>query len=96
MPEHVSILQWAGVAVLALAAAAWVIGLTRMPRRGRPESATGAATGAGAWAGVRTGAHPLAALPQQRQTAPHLERVELTPAEQAAFAVLVRRLADGG
>ncbi|MFD5709639.1 hypothetical protein ACFWHW_04455 [Streptomyces pharetrae] len=92
MPEHVSILQWVGVAVLALAAAAWVTGLTRMLRRGRPGPAP---AGADAWAAERTGARPLAALPQQRQTAPHLECVELTPAERAAFAVLARRLAGG-
>ncbi|MGX1270584.1 hypothetical protein [Streptomyces phaeoluteigriseus] len=34
----------------------------------------------------------LPALPPQRRTGPHPEAVELTPAEQAAFAGLVRRL----
>ncbi|AIR98902.1 hypothetical protein [Streptomyces glaucescens] len=93
MSEHVSILPWAGVAVLAVAAAAWLTGLTRIPRRARPRSAP---TGYGERGAVRTGARPLAGLPQQRQSAPHLECVELTPAERAAFAVLARRLADGG
>ncbi|MFF3845692.1 hypothetical protein [Streptomyces sp. NPDC002328] len=36
----------------------------------------------------------LPALPRQRQACPHLETVELTPAEQAAFAGLVRQLTD--
>ncbi|MFI9152848.1 hypothetical protein [Streptomyces sp. NPDC053367] len=83
MPEHVSILPWAGVAVLALAAVAWVIGVTRILRR----------DGIGA-----TTADPrpaLSALPRQRQSGPDREAVELTPAEKAAFAGLVRRLADG-
>jgi hypothetical protein len=91
MPEHVSILQWAGVAVLAVAAVAWVMVLARLLRRGRP----GTAVGAGAWAATRSGARPLAALPRQRQNGPHRESVRLTPAEEAAFAVLVRRLGDG-
>ncbi|MER6343496.1 hypothetical protein ACWC10_02505 [Streptomyces sp. NPDC001595] len=97
MPEHVSILQCAGVVCLALVAVAWVTGLARMLRRERPEAASGAEAGAAAdaWAAVRTGARPLAALPQQRNHASHVESVELTPAEQAAFAGLIRQFADG-
>jgi len=91
MPEHVSILQWAGVAVLAVAAVVWVMVLARLLRRGRP----GSAVGAGAWAATRTGARPLAALPRQRRNGPHRESVRLTPAEEAAFALLIRRLGDG-
>ncbi|WP_367322504.1 hypothetical protein [Streptomyces sp. HUAS ZL42] len=83
MPEHVSILQLTGAAALALAATAWLVGLIRILRRGRPEAAQG-----------HTG-RTLHALPRQRQAAPHLECVELTPAEQDAFAGLVRRLGDG-
>ncbi|QIJ63227.1 hypothetical protein [Streptomyces sp. JB150] len=90
MPEHVSILQWAGVAVLAAAAVIWVMVLARLLRRGRP----GTAVGTGAWAAARTGARPLGALPRQRENGPHRESVRLTPAEEAAFAVLVRRLGD--
>ncbi|MEV5317133.1 hypothetical protein AB0K92_05545 [Streptomyces sp. NPDC052687] len=81
-PEHVSILQWAGVAVLAAAAVIWVMVLARLLRRGRPGTAVG------------TGARPLGALPRQRENGPHRESVRLTPAEEAAFAVLVRRLGD--
>jgi hypothetical protein len=83
MPEHVSFLQLLGPVVLALAAVLWVIGLTRVLRRARTESSP--------W---RTG-RALSALPQQRQPAPELEAVELTPAERDAFAGLVRQLSDG-
>ncbi|MGH1556524.1 hypothetical protein ACRAWF_46620 [Streptomyces sp. L7] len=83
MPEHVSILQLTGVAVLALATVAWVLGLTRILRRALAEPT------------VRHAAHPLHGLPGQRDTAPHLESVELTPAERDAFAGLVRQLSDG-
>ncbi|MFJ8534262.1 hypothetical protein [Streptomyces sp. NPDC093591] len=83
MPEHVSFLQLLGPVVLALAAVLWVIGLTRVLRRARTESSP--------W---RT-RPALSALPQQRQPAPELEAVELTPAERDAFAGLVRRLSDG-
>jgi hypothetical protein len=86
MPEHVSILQWAGVAVLAVAAVAWVTGLTRAVRRG----GIGATT-----ADPRRAPTALTALPRQRQAGPDRESVELTPAERDAFAGLVRRLADG-
>ncbi|MGW5972548.1 hypothetical protein [Streptomyces sp. NPDC055186] len=37
----------------------------------------------------------LRAIPRQRRTGPRAEDVRLTPAEREAFAVLVRRLADG-
>jgi hypothetical protein len=71
------------VAVLALAAVVWVMGLTRLLRRGRSE--------AGLW---RDG-HTLRVLPHQRQAGPHRESVELTPAERDAFAGLVRQLGNG-
>ncbi|WP_019066529.1 hypothetical protein [Streptomyces hokutonensis] len=83
MPAHVSILQLTGVAVLALATVAWVLGLTRILRRALAEPT------------VWHAAHPLHGLPGQRDTAPHLESVELTPAERDAFAGLVRQLSDG-
>ncbi|MFI6401521.1 hypothetical protein [Streptomyces sp. NPDC050548] len=83
MPAHVSILQLTGVAVLALATVAWVLGLTRILRRAFAEPT------------VWHAAHPLHGLPGQRDTAPHLESVELTPAERDAFAGLVRQLSDG-
>ncbi|WP_454330403.1 hypothetical protein [Streptomyces glaucescens] len=91
MPEHVSILQLGGVAFLVLAAVAWVVGLTRLLRQVRSRPAAGTGTRAAA----RTGTRPLAALPEQRRSAPELESVELTPAEQDAFAGLVRQLGHG-
>ncbi|WP_128431500.1 hypothetical protein [Streptomyces cyaneus] len=83
MPEHVSFLQLLGPVVLALAAVLWVIGLARVLRRARLKSSP--------W---RTRPAP-SALPHQRQTAPELEAVELTPAERDAFAGLVRQLSNG-
>ncbi|MEY9992016.1 hypothetical protein ABIE67_004048 [Streptomyces sp. V4I8] len=83
MPEHVSILQLLGPVVLALAAVLWVTGLVRILRRTRPGAAP------------HRPAQALSGLPPQRQTAPDLEAVELSPAERDAFAGLVRRLNNG-
>ncbi|WP_328872021.1 hypothetical protein OHT76_18945 [Streptomyces sp. NBC_00287] len=83
MPEHVSIFQLLGVGLLVLLTVAWVIGLARVLRATRP--------GAAPWP---TGP-ALSALPHQQQAGPHLESVQLTPAEQDAFAGLVRQLSDG-
>ncbi|MEV0091377.1 hypothetical protein [Streptomyces sp. NPDC050738] len=80
MLQHVSVLQQIGLAVLALATAAWVVGLVRIMRRDR--------FAVSVW---RTG-QPLRHVPAQRGHSG--ERVVLTPAEQAAFAGLVRRLDD--
>jgi hypothetical protein len=85
MPEHLSILQLVGAAVLALAGVAWLIGMTRILRSARFEAATGRSAAI----------TPLSALPSPRETGPRRETVELTPAEQAAFAGLVRQLSDG-
>jgi hypothetical protein len=83
MPEHVSILQLLGPVVLALAAVLWVMGLVRVLRRTRPGAPRLHADQA------------LSGLPLQRQTAPDLEAVELSPAERDAFAGLVRQLDKG-
>jgi hypothetical protein len=82
MPEHVSTLQLVGAAVLTLAGLAWAIVVTRLLRRFRT-------------AALRElpAAH-LPFLPAQGQAGPALEKVELTPAEQDAFAGLIRRLGD--
>ncbi|MGW3957114.1 hypothetical protein ACWEKM_40940 [Streptomyces sp. NPDC004752] len=80
MPDDVSILAMLGVTLLVLAAVAWTAVLVLLLRRARSGSAAG-----------RSG-HALPGLPRQRQTAPSVEAVELTPAEQDAFAGLVRRL----
>ncbi|MEV5428540.1 hypothetical protein [Streptomyces sp. NPDC052701] len=81
MSERDSILRLTGTALLTLAAGAWAVGLVRVLRRGRAEAS---------W----PTAPRLDALPEQRRTGPDLEAVELTPAERAAFAGLVRRLGE--
>ena len=83
MPEHVSILQLLGPVVLALAAVLWVTGLVRILRRNRPGATP------------RRPGQALSGLPPQRQTAPDVEAVELSPAERDAFAGLVRQLDNG-
>ncbi|WP_217243262.1 hypothetical protein [Streptomyces sp. AC555_RSS877] len=79
MPEHVSIYQLLGMTFLVLVTIAWGAGLVFMLRRGRAEGVM--------WPSAR----PLPALPHQR-VGPQRESVELTPAEEDAFAGLVRRL----
>ncbi|BBC33909.1 uncharacterized protein SGFS_052030 [Streptomyces graminofaciens] len=88
MPEHVSILQLVGVVALALAAVIWVAVLVRVLRRDR-EVHRGRFV---AMARRRGGG--LRALPHPRRKGPHVEHVELTPAEQDTFALLARRLSD--
>ncbi|WP_251093773.1 hypothetical protein [Streptomyces sp. Caat 7-52] len=83
MPEHAPTLQLIGVAVLAVAAVAWTGVLVRLLRRASPQAT------------ARRPAAPLPALPRQTRVGPPQESVELTPAEQDAFAGLVRRLANG-
>ncbi|MFE7273948.1 hypothetical protein [Streptomyces sp. NPDC057623] len=83
MPEHVSILQLLGPVVLALATVLWVTGLVRLLRRARPGAVP------------QRPDQALFGLPPQRQTAPDLEAVELSPAERDAFAGLVRQLDNG-
>ncbi|MEU8977521.1 hypothetical protein ACFVXW_13000 [Streptomyces sp. NPDC058251] len=82
MPEHVSIIQLIGVAVLALATVVWVVGLVRLLRRDRFEVSV--------WRHGDT----LRAIPRQRRSGPVAESVELTPDERAAFAGLVRQFSD--
>ncbi|AYN40870.1 hypothetical protein D9753_20510 [Streptomyces dangxiongensis] len=84
MPEHAPTLQLIGEAVLAVAAVAWAVVLVRLLRLLRRPRAT-----------ARRRATRLPALPRQTRVGPPLESVELTPAEQDAFAGLVRQLADG-
>ncbi|GGW28988.1 hypothetical protein GCM10010503_00520 [Streptomyces lucensis JCM 4490] len=83
MPAYAPVLQLIGVVVLAVAAAVWAAVVLRLLRR------------SGLRAALRRGARPLSALPRQGRSGPALESVELTPAEQDAFAGLVRRLANG-
>ncbi|WP_406436834.1 hypothetical protein OHB00_22190 [Streptomyces sp. NBC_00631] len=80
MPAHDSTLQLIGMAALTLATVAWALVVTRLLRRNRRKAL--------AWRAARA----LPAFPHQLQAAPPRETVELTPAEQDAFAGLVRRL----
>ncbi|MCG7209828.1 MULTISPECIES: hypothetical protein [Streptomyces] len=80
MPEHVSTYQLIGMAALTLATVAWAVVVSRLLRRNRREAI--ARRAAGAFPGFP---HPL-------RPSPSREVVELTPAEQDAFAGLVRRL----
>ncbi|MFF1722755.1 hypothetical protein [Streptomyces sviceus] len=80
MPEHVSVYQLLGVTLLVLVAFAWTAGLAYLLRHGRHEAV--------AW---RVD-HGLPAFPRQRRAAPGHESVQLTPAEEDAFAGLVRQL----
>ncbi|MET8288175.1 hypothetical protein ACGFWD_34100 [Streptomyces sp. NPDC048448] len=85
MPEHVSISQLIGVAVLALLTVVWAIGLIRLTRRARAAGLLGPTRSHGA---------VLRAMPHQRRSGPVAESVELTPEERAAFAGLVRQFSD--
>ncbi|MFK0156777.1 hypothetical protein ACIQVL_33770 [Streptomyces sp. NPDC090499] len=80
MPAHASSLQLIGMVALTLATVAWAVVVTRLLRRNRREAL--------AWHAARV----LPAFPHPYQPAPPREAVELTPAEQDAFAGLVRRL----
>ncbi|WP_381566498.1 hypothetical protein [Streptomyces eurythermus] len=86
MPEHAPTLQLIGVTVLAAAAVVWAGVLLRLLRR------AGLVAGA---PGARRRTVPLPAVPRQTRVGPARESVELTPAEQDAFAGLVRHLANG-
>ncbi|WP_371579597.1 hypothetical protein [Streptomyces sp. NBC_01314] len=88
MPEYVSILQPLGPVALALAAVIWVAVLFRVLRRDHEVHR-------GRFAGLaRGGGQRLRGLPHQRRKGPHVEQVELTPAEQDAFAFLARQFSD--
>ncbi|MFG2882361.1 hypothetical protein ACGFYV_08565 [Streptomyces sp. NPDC048297] len=80
MADDVSTFQMIGMAVLAVAAIVWTCVLLNLLRRLRVETA-----------GWRP-ASPFRVLPAQAHAGPSLESVELTPAEQDAFARLVRQL----
>ncbi|MBL3667536.1 hypothetical protein JL475_16390 [Streptomyces sp. M2CJ-2] len=110
MPEHDSILRVAGAAVLTVVAVACTVGLAGVLRRERergrgrgihpwpePEPVSGPRSGPtpGYAAPAGQALQALRAIPRQRRTGPWAEEVRLTPAEREAFAVLVRRLADG-
>ncbi|MFE9612061.1 hypothetical protein [Streptomyces sp. NPDC006012] len=80
MPDYLSILATLGASLLVLVAVAWA-GVLTLLLRGRRSGGTAGRSG-----------RILSGVPHQRQAAPHVEAVELTPAEQDAFAGLVRQL----
>ncbi|MFJ9347860.1 hypothetical protein [Streptomyces sp. NPDC101237] len=80
MSEHVAPLQLIGVTALVLATVVWTVVLARVVRHTRRG---GTAGGPG---------RVLPARSHRFLTGPPQEAVELTPAEQDAFAGLVRRL----
>ncbi|MFF7238166.1 hypothetical protein [Streptomyces collinus] len=83
MPEHVSTLQLIGLAALTVAGLAWAVVVMRLLRRARFEAVA-------EWRAAAV----LPALPEQPKAGPARESVELSPAEQDAFAGLIRRLGD--
>ena len=88
MPEHVSILQLLGGTALVLAAVIWVAVLVRVLRRDHEAHRA-------RFVGLTRGrGRGLRGLPPQRRKGPHVEHVELTPAEQDAFAFLARQFSD--
>ncbi|MGV9244480.1 hypothetical protein [Streptomyces sp. NPDC003710] len=93
MPAHVSTFQLLGVPALVLVTAVCIGRVGRALRRHRFEEAAGRHTRSEGAA--RRHREVLRALPQQSQSGPDLESVELTPAERDAFAVLMRQFRQG-
>ncbi|MEU6098998.1 hypothetical protein [Streptomyces sp. NPDC047079] len=93
MPAHVSTFQLLGVSALALVTAVWIGRVGRALRRRRFEGA--ARRYVRSEDAVRRHRETLGALPHQPQSGPELESVELTPAEQDAFAGLMQQFREG-
>ncbi|MFJ5531621.1 hypothetical protein [Streptomyces sp. NPDC093261] len=93
MPAHVSTFQLLGVPALALATAIWLGCVGRVLRRRRFEGE--ARRSDRSEDAARRHREILGALPHQPQSGPDLESVELTPAEQDAFAGLMRQFREG-
>ncbi|MDT0464363.1 hypothetical protein [Streptomyces gibsoniae] len=93
MPVHMSTFQLLGVPALALVTAVWIVYVGRALRRRDDEEA--ARWRVRAEDAARYHHEVLRGLPRQPQSGPELESVELTPAEQDAFAGLMRQLRDG-
>ncbi|KES06205.1 hypothetical protein BU52_15845 [Streptomyces toyocaensis] len=92
MPEHTTLSRTTGATVLTLVAVACAAGLADVLRRRRVRTrARGPVE-----TGERHTPHGTPTIPRQRRTGPHAEAVRLTDAERDAFAVLVRRLSEGG
>ncbi|QNP72137.1 hypothetical protein IAG44_23800 [Streptomyces roseirectus] len=90
MPAHLTLPQLAALTTLTLGALTWLTTVARTLRRPRhPRGPTRYTT-----TPLRHRADGLPALPHQRRTGPAAETVRLTPAEEHAFATLVRQLAE--
>ncbi|MDT6984450.1 hypothetical protein ACFSUJ_14395 [Streptomyces lusitanus] len=96
MAEHETLSRTTGATVLTLVVVACAAGLAdalrrrvRLRRRARPNAGAEPAV-----AHTHTH-HGGPTIPRQRATGPSAETVRLTEAERDAFAVLVRRLAEG-
>ncbi|MEU4011886.1 hypothetical protein [Streptomyces pseudogriseolus] len=96
MAEHETLSRTTGATVLTLVVVACAAGLAdalrrrvRLRRRARPHA------GAEPTAPHTHTRHGGTTIPRQRATGPSAETVRLTDAERDAFAVLVRRLAEG-
>ncbi|MFI9649021.1 hypothetical protein ACIHAA_22305 [Streptomyces sp. NPDC052040] len=94
MPVHMSTLQLLGAPAVVLVVVVWAgcAGLA-LRRRRRYEAATRR------WVrsedALRRRRELLGGLPRQQRRGPEQESVELTPAEQDAFAFLMRQFRDG-
>ncbi|MDT3725142.1 hypothetical protein ROS62_09645 [Streptomyces sp. DSM 41972] len=97
MAEHETLSRTTGATVLTLVVVACAAGLAdalrrrvRLRRRARHHA------GAGPVPAPAHTPHGSPTIPRQRATGPSVETVRLTEAERDAFAVLVRRLSEGG
>ncbi|MFI9218567.1 hypothetical protein [Streptomyces werraensis] len=95
MAEHETLSRTTGATVVTLVVVACAAGLAdALRRRLRLRRRTRHHAGAEP-APVHT-YHGAPTIPRQRATGPSAETVRLTEAERDAFAVLVRRLSEGG
>lgn len=92
MPEYTTLSRTTGATVLTLVAVACAAGLADVLRRRRVRTRARGPVETGG----RHTPHGTPAIPRQRRTGPQAEAVRLTDAERDAFAVLVRRLSEGG
>ncbi|MER6559967.1 hypothetical protein ABT300_19980 [Streptomyces sp. NPDC001027] len=93
MPVHLTPAQLTALTVLAVASVVWLLVLTRILSRMRARAAAHAALRAVPVLPARPPVVPV--LRSRERTGPHRENVELTVAEEDAFAGLVRRLGHG-
>ncbi|WP_369156397.1 hypothetical protein [Streptomyces sp. R02] len=96
MAEHETLSRTTGATVLTLVVVACAAGLAdALRRRVRLRKRVHPYAGAEPTAPHTHTRHGGPTIPRQRATGPSAETVRLTDAERDAFAVLVRRLAEG-